>query len=82
MLTNQIKISISVENKKQLQAVFSAILVESKSIEITRGNIQIEISGIDLIIIIQASDLVATRALTNSIMRLVKTSLDITQLIY
>ncbi|MHA2171640.1 MAG: KEOPS complex subunit Pcc1 [Candidatus Kariarchaeaceae archaeon] len=76
-MENEVTIRISIPDEHILDSVFSALQVETTAKEIERGNLQLNKTDTDLIIIVNAVDFTATRALTNSIMRLVKTSLDI-----
>ncbi|MHA2090597.1 MAG: KEOPS complex subunit Pcc1 [Candidatus Kariarchaeaceae archaeon] len=76
-MANEVTIRINISDEDILDSVFSALQVETTAKEIERGNLQLNKTETDLVIIVNAVDFTATRALTNSIMRLVKTSLDI-----
>ena len=76
-MLNEVNIRINILDGHILDSVFNALQVETTAKEIERGNLQLDKTATDLIITINAVDFTATRALTNSIMRLVKTSLDI-----
>ncbi len=76
-MQNSIDIRIDIIDKQLLKTVYSAIVVETNAKEIERGKFQIRIDESSLIIKVKGADFVATRALTNSIMRLVKMSIDV-----
>ena len=76
-MLNEVNIRINIPDTDVLYSVFSALQVETTAKEIERGTLELNKTETDLIITVNAVDFTATRALTNSIMRLVKTSLDI-----
>lgn len=75
---NTIEISIRIKDENLLDTLFRTIEIESKATEdFERGFVTISKKSDSLVVIIQANDLVATRAFTNSILRLIKTSVDV-----
>ncbi|MHA2252866.1 MAG: KEOPS complex subunit Pcc1 [Candidatus Kariarchaeaceae archaeon] len=76
-MTNSVEIQITIPNPDVLLSIYTAIQVETNATEINRGSIHLRIRDSELVVSVIAEDLVATRALTNSIMRLIKTSVDV-----
>ncbi|MDH5401263.1 MAG: KEOPS complex subunit Pcc1 [Candidatus Heimdallarchaeota archaeon] len=76
-MKNEIEIKIDFEDKITLETILSAIEVEVVQSDSDRASVELNWIETTLIIQIIASDFVALRALTNSIMRLMKTSLEI-----
>ncbi len=73
-MVNRVKIEFIIPDEKKLSTIFQAIKIEMSAKDVRRGEFLIELDANKLIISISADDLVATRALTNSVLRLVKMS--------
>ncbi|MCH8907068.1 MAG: hypothetical protein IH840_08255 [Candidatus Heimdallarchaeota archaeon] len=80
-MDHKVTTEIHIEDKQLLQTLFQAVRMESQASEIKRGHIVVEIEENKLIVTTYGKDLVATRGLTNSIMRLLKTSIDVLKVI-
>jgi tRNA threonylcarbamoyladenosine modification (KEOPS) complex Pcc1 subunit len=74
---NNISIEIEIGDKRLRSTLFQTLQVEMAATRNERGFAQIEIEEDILCIKIMAEDYVAARALTNSILRLAKTSIDV-----
>lgn len=72
-----VNISIEFEDKLSLEAVYQSIKVETEGSKIKRGSVSITTNDLTLDILILGDDLVATRGLTNSILRLAATSVSV-----
>ena len=71
--------SIEIEDEAVLESVYQTILIEAEGTKTDRGSAEIIKIDNSLIVKISATDFVALRALTNSMMRLLKTSLEIAE---
>lgn len=76
-MVNSVDIEIEIDDLKLLSTLYQTLLVEMEATRNERGFAQVEIEGIKLVIKINAEDYVAARALTNSILRLAKASVDV-----
>lgn len=74
---NSIDIKIEIPDSKLRSTLYHTLLVEMDATKNERGFAEIEINENDVCIKIIAVDYVATRALTNSILRLAKASVDV-----
>jgi tRNA threonylcarbamoyladenosine modification (KEOPS) complex Pcc1 subunit len=66
---------------KELDTVFQTLQVETSEKDLKRGKINIFKNNLDLKILVEADDLVAARSLSNSILRLLKTSTDVVNMV-
>lgn len=80
-MDNSITIKVKIEDTAILESVYQTIVVEVDGIDIPRGNVSIKKTTGHLHLDIEAEDFVALRALSNSILRLVKISLEISETI-
>ncbi len=79
IVENSVEIRINIDNDDILRSVYQTLLVEMKGVQTDRGRAEIKLDNNTLLLIITATDFVATRALTNSTMRLIKTSMEINE---
>lgn len=77
VVNNQVDIKIEVENEVSLESVYQTMKIEMKGIRTDRGSAEIRKDNNAILLTIKADDFVAIRALTNSTLRLIKTSLEI-----
>jgi tRNA threonylcarbamoyladenosine modification (KEOPS) complex Pcc1 subunit len=77
----EIKIDITFPNKKELETIYQTLKIETSEKDIKRGFMEIYKNELDLTIRISADDLVAARSLSNSILRLLKTSTDVIDIV-
>lgn len=80
-MKHDITTTIEILDKMLLDVIYNAIRIETKGSEIKRGRVEIEKNETQLIIKTFGRDLTSTRGLTNSIMRLVKTSIEVAEAI-
>ena len=80
-MENSVAIKLKIEDPVILESVYQTIAVEVGGIDIPRGNVSIKLTDNHLHLDIEAVDFVALRALSNSILRLVKISLEISETI-
>ncbi|MHA2501362.1 MAG: KEOPS complex subunit Pcc1 [Candidatus Kariarchaeaceae archaeon] len=78
---NTISINLDVPSEQLKRTLLHTLEVEMEATKSERGEASIEISDTGLLIHIMATDLVATRAITNSILRLLQTSVDVAETI-
>jgi tRNA threonylcarbamoyladenosine modification (KEOPS) complex Pcc1 subunit len=76
-MPNTIDTRITIPEKDTRTTIYDSLIMEKKSADTERAKLEIELNGDDLVIRVIGTDLIATRALFNSIMRLVKTSVDV-----
>ena len=76
---NIISIEINIPDKKLRETIFSTIVIETAATKTDRGEAKLELTEKGIHLTIEAHDVVATRAITNSILRLVQTSVDVVQ---
>ncbi|MCE7734680.1 MAG: hypothetical protein GPJ54_07380 [Candidatus Heimdallarchaeota archaeon] len=69
------------ELEEHLLSVLQTLKIETSEKDIKRGSMDIWQEDMDLVIKILAHDLVAVRSLSNSILRLLKTSTDVVDII-
>lgn len=74
---NTISIDFEVESAQLKNTLYRTLEVEMQAALNERGHATISITETGLKLEIKAKDLVATRAITNSILRLLQTSLDV-----
>ncbi len=77
----KIEIQVGFSNLKHLEAIVNTLKVEASEKEIKRGKVDISINANNLLIDISADDLVAARSLSNSILRLLKTSTEVVEIL-
>ena len=77
----EINIRVSFELHEQMILTLETLRVETLEKDIKRGSMDLQQEDKDLIIKIYADDLVAARSLSNSILRLLKTSTDVVDII-
>lgn len=73
----EINIRVSFKLQEQLMLTLETLKVETSEKDIKRGSMDVHQEDKDLVIKISAEDLVAARSLSNSILRLLKTSTDV-----
>lgn len=76
-MPNTIETRITISDKDAIITIYNSLVMEKKSADTDRARLEIELDGDELVIKVFGADLIATRALFNSIMRLVKTSIDV-----
>ena len=74
---NTITIQLEVEDEQLLQTLYQTLLVEVEHTQTERGGADIQIVSQTLLITINGTDYVACRALSNSLLRLLKTRVDV-----
>lgn len=77
----KIEIQVGFSDSKHLHAVVNTLKVEASEKEIKRGIVNVSGEENNLLIHIHADDLVAARSLSNSILRLLKTSTEVVEII-
>ena len=77
----EINIRVSFKLEEQLILTLETLEVETSEKDIKRGSMEVHKEDLDLVIKISAEDLVAARSLSNSILRLLKTSTDVVDII-
>ncbi len=80
-LPSEIKIRVTFDSHEHLSSVLQTLKVETSERDIKRGSMDVWEENMDLVINILADDLVAARSLSNSILRLLKTSTDVVDII-
>ena len=80
-MPSEINIKVTFKLKENLLSVLQTLKVETSEKDIKRGSMDIWREDMDLVIKINADDLVAARSLSNSILRLLKTSTDVVDII-
>ena len=70
----QLKIAITIENDKQAQIMYDAVLPEVKSFTSDRSTVILNTQGQELVVQIEAADLSAARASINGILRWISMS--------
>ncbi|MFV2014462.1 MAG: KEOPS complex subunit Pcc1 [Candidatus Heimdallarchaeota archaeon] len=80
-MPSEINIRIAFKSQEQLISVLQSLKVETSEKDIRRGSMDVWRADMDLVIRILADDLVAARSLSNSILRLLKTSTDVVDII-
>ncbi|OLS24460.1 MAG: hypothetical protein HeimC2_22660 [Candidatus Heimdallarchaeota archaeon LC_2] len=81
ILPCKIEILVEITDSNNLQAIVNTLKVEASEKELKRGAIEVNAQDNNLIISIRAGDLVAARSLSNSILRLLKTSVEVVEII-
>lgn len=81
ILPCKIEILVEITDSNNLQAIVNTLKVEASEKELKRGAIEVYAQDNNLIISIRADDLVAARSLSNSILRLLKTSVEVVEII-
>ncbi len=76
-MPNTIDTRITILDEGARMTLYNSLVMEKKSADTERARLEIEVDGDELVIRVFGEDLIATRALFNSIMRLVKTSVDV-----
>ena len=80
-LPSKINIRVTFKLQEHLLSVLQTLKVETSEKDIKRGSMDVQREDMDLVISIFADDLVAARSLSNSILRLLKTSTDVVDII-
>ena len=81
ILPCKIDIRVKFSDPHHLHTIVTTLKVEASEKEIKRGSINIHEQENNLLIQINADDLVAARSLSNSILRLLKTSVEVVEII-
>ena len=76
-MPNTIDTRFTISDMDARMTIYNSLVMEKKSADTERARLEIELDGDELVVRVFGEDLVATRALFNSIMRLVKTSVDV-----
>ena len=76
-MPNTIDTRITIPDRDARMTIYNSLVMEKKSADTQRAKLEIELDDVELVIKVIGADLIATRALFNSIMRLVKTSVDV-----
>ena len=76
-MPNTIDTRFTISDMDARMTIYNSLVMEKRSADTERARLEIELDGDELVVRVFGEDLVATRALFNSIMRLVKTSVDV-----
>lgn len=76
---NTLEINLTIEDPKLRNTIYDTIDVEMVATKTDRGYVKIDSHDNGIRLTIFGKDYVAVRAMTNSILRLVKTSVDVTE---
>ena len=76
-MENSVNIKVKVEDPLIFNTVYQTIVIEVNGTDTPRGQVSIKKTNDEIHLTIEAEDFVALRALSNSLLRLMKTSLEI-----